>query len=137
MTMAMEEFALSQSLEDYVEAIYNLIESSGLACVRDVAKVLRVKMPSVVKAIHELKKLGLVTQQPYSSIELTAKGVEAARSVLSRHRLLRTFLVQLGVGERTADADACRMEHVLSAETLDRIRIFSEKGNVRKKRQTR
>ena len=123
---------MTQSLEDYLEAIYILIKDGRSACVRDVAKLLDVKMPSVVKAIHELKKLGLVTQEPYSSIELTERGMEAAKSVLERHRLLRSFLVKLGVSVKTADTDACRMEHILSAETLERIRIFSEKGKGKK-----
>ncbi|MBQ3672672.1 MAG: DtxR family transcriptional regulator, partial [Kiritimatiellae bacterium] len=56
--------AMTQSLEDYLEAIYILVKEKKVACVRDVAKTLNVKMPSVVKAIHELKKLELVTQEP-------------------------------------------------------------------------
>ncbi len=122
--------AMTQSLEDYIEAIYLLISEGGSACVRDVAKTLDVKMPSVVKAIHELKKLELVTQEPYASIELTEKGRRVAQTVLGRHTLLRTFLMQLGVSRRIADEDACRMEHILSAETLDRIRLFTERNAV-------
>ena len=118
---------MTQSLEDYIEAIFVLIRDGGSACVRDVARMLGVKMPSVVKAIHELKKLGLATQEPYSSIELTAKGTRVARSVLGRHTLLRSFLVKLGVSDRNADRDACLMEHILSAETLDKIRDYTEK----------
>lgn len=117
---------MTQSLEDYLEAIYLLITDEGAACVRDVAHMLRVKMPSVVKAIHELKKLELVTQEPYSPIELTAKGRRLAKMVLGRHTLLCSFLQKLGVSAKTADMDACRMEHILSAETLDKIRIFTE-----------
>lgn len=117
---------MTQSLEDYLEAIYMLIKDGKSACVRDVAKLLNVKMPSVVKAIHELKKLELVTQEPYSAIELTAKGTRVAKLVLNRHTLLRTFLMKLGVTKRTADKDACLMEHILSAETLDKIRIYTE-----------
>ena len=93
----------------------------------DVAHQLNVKMPSVVKAIRELKRLGLVTQEPYAAIELTAKGTRVARSVLGRHTLLRSFLVKLGVSDRNADRDACLMEHILSAETLDKIRDYTEK----------
>ena len=118
--------AMTQSLEDYLEAIYMLIAKERPAQVRDVAKMLAVKMPSVVKAIHELKKLGLVTQKPYSAIELTAKGVRVAKHVLNRHTLLRDFLMKLGVSRRNADKDACLMEHILSAETIDRIRIYTE-----------
>ena len=117
--------AMTQSLEDYLESIYMLIDEGRPAQVRAVADMLAVKMPSVVKAIHELKKLGLVTQEPYSNIELTVKGRRVARQVLGRHTLLRTFLLRLGVSERMADRDACAMEHILSAETLDRIRDFT------------
>lgn len=118
---------MTQSLEDYLEAVYVLIDGGRPAQVRDVAKHLGVKMPSVVKALHELKDLELVTQQPYAPIELTAKGRRVARLVLSRHKLIRKFLIQLGVSGPTADRDACLMEHILSAETLDRIRTYTEK----------
>ena len=120
---------MTQSLEDYLEAVYVLIADNRPAQVRDVAKMLSVKMPSVVKAIRELKRLGLVVQEPYSNIELTAKGGRVARQVLNRHKLLRTFLMKLGVSRRHADRDACLMEHILSAETLDKIRIYTEKDS--------
>lgn len=117
---------MTQSLEDYLEAIYVLAKEGESACVRDVARLLHVKMPSVVKAIHELKKLELVIQQPYSPIELTTKGKRVAQLVLDRHTLLRSFLIKLGVSRKTADKDACLMEHILSAETLDKIRTYTE-----------
>ncbi len=119
---------MTQSLEDYLEAIYILIKDGPGAYVKDVAKLLNVKMPSVVKAIHELKKLDLVTQEPYAAIELTAKGQRVAKLVLNRHTLLRNFLMKLGVSRKTADKDACLMEHILSAETLDKIRIYTEES---------
>ena len=118
---------MTQSLEDYLETIYVLIEEGRPAQVRDVARRLSVKMPSVVKAIHELKNLELVTQEPYAPIKLTAKGIRTARMVLGRHKLLRAFLVKLGVSQQTADRDACLMEHILSAETLDKIRSYTDK----------
>ena len=118
---------MTQSLEDYLEAIYMLIADGKPAQVRDVARILSVKMPSVVKAIRELKKLELVTQEPYANIELTTKGSRLARHVLNRHQLIRTFLVKLGVSRKTADRDACLMEHILSAETLDKIRLYTER----------
>ena len=85
-------------------------------------------MPSVVKSIRELAKSGLVTHEPYQDIALTVKGRRVARSVLGRHELLRSFLLQLGVSRRRADRDACAMEHILSSETIGRIRIFTEKN---------
>lgn len=119
--------SMTQSLEDYLEAVYVLIAEKRPAQVRDVARMLSVKMPSVVKALHELKHLGLVTQEPYAPIKLTVKGSRVAKQVLGRHTLLRKFLMQLGVSRKHADRDACLMEHILSAETLDRIRAYTEK----------
>ena len=118
---------MTQSLEDYLEAVYVLIAEKRPAQVRDVAQMLSVKMPSVVKALHELKRLGLVTQEPYAPIKLTVKGSRVAKQVLNRHTLLRKFLMKLGVSRKHADKDACLMEHILSAETIDRIRAYTEK----------
>ena len=118
---------MTQSLEDYLEAIFVQIDSGREAQVRDIAAMLSVKMPSVVRATHELKKLGLVTQEPYANIELTAKGRRLAKLVLNRHTLLRAFLQKLGVSRRVADRDACLMEHILSAETIDKIRAYTER----------
>ena len=115
---------MTKSLEDYLETIQLLIRDEGAARVRDDARGLQVKMPSVVKAIGELKKLGLVTQEPYGNIELTEKGARVAALVLGRHVVLKAFLLKLGVSERIAEKDACLMEHVLSAETMERVQEF-------------
>lgn len=116
---------MTQSLEDYLEAIYLLITEGKTAQVVDVARMLSVRMPSVVRALRELKRLELVVQEPYSSINLTEKGRRVAHQVFDRHRLLRSFLIKLGVSRRIADRDACLMEHILSAETLERIRTYT------------
>lgn len=119
---------MTKSLEDYIEVVYVLIHEKNRARVRDIATSLKVKMPSVVKGISELKKLGLVTQEPYGDVELTAKGRRIATMILNRHNKIREFLILLGVSERIADKDACQMEHIVSAETLDRIRDFLRKA---------
>ena len=124
--MENEHVKLSQSLEDYLEMVHMLRLAHGIARVKDIASALQVKMPSVAKAILELKKLGLVTQEPYSGVELTEAGRKAAADVLNRHILLKGFLMRLGVSEATADKDACCMEHILSAETLSKIEDFME-----------
>ncbi|MBR1589356.1 MAG: metal-dependent transcriptional regulator [Kiritimatiellae bacterium] len=127
---------MTKSLEDYIEAIYVLIKNKGAARVRDVAADLHVKMPSVVKAMAELKKLDLVTQEPYGDIELTAKGRKVATGVVTRHTILKAFLLRLGVSEKVADNDACLMEHILSAQTMDRIRDFLGKAPAKPKPAT-
>jgi len=115
---------MTQSLEDYVETIFQLHGRGDVVKVSDIAMALLVTKPSVVRAIRELTRLGLVTHEPYRGVALTEKGRRVAKLVLSRHLLLREFLIKLGVGEQTADRDACLMEHILSAETLDRIRQY-------------
>ncbi len=115
---------MTNSLEDYLERIYLLTQEGGGARVRDVAAALRVKMPSVIKALQELKRLGYVVQEPYGAVELTEAGQAAAGEILGRHTLLKEFLMQLDVSEENAERDGCLMEHVLSAETLDRIADF-------------
>ena len=119
---------MTKSSEDYIETVHVLIQTTGRARVRDVAKTLNVKMPSVVKAIGELKKLALVEQEPYGDILLTEKGRRCAALILGRHTLIKAFLEEIGVSAATADRDACLMEHILSAETIDRIRAFTESG---------
>ena len=126
----MEHVKLSQSLEDYLEMVHMLRLANGIARVRDIAAALTVKMPSVAKAMIELKKLGLVTQEPYSGVELTEEGVRVASMILNRHILLKGFLIKLGVSEAIADKDACCMEHILSAETLGKIEEFMKPVDV-------
>ena len=119
---------MTQSLEDYIEVVYVLIRDKRTARVRDIATSLKVKMPSVVKAIAELKRQGLVNQEPYGDVELTPKGRRIATVILNRHNQIRDFLLKIGVSARIANKDACRMEHILSAETMDKIRDYLKKG---------
>lgn len=123
---------MTNSLEDYLETIFLLAQANGRTRVRDVAAALHVKMPSVIKAILELKKLGFVVQEPYGAVELTEAGQAAAGQILGRHTLLKEFLCLLKVDDETAEKDACTMEHILSAETLARIADFVKSRNRKK-----
>ena len=123
---------MTNSLEDYLETIFLLAQANGRTRVRDVAAALHVKMPSVIKAILELKKLGFVVQEPYGAVELTEAGQAAASQILGRHTLLKEFLGLLKVDDETAEKDACTMEHILSAETLARIADFVKSRNRKK-----
>lgn len=120
---------MTQSLEDYLETVLILIQEKQRARVSDIAKTMNVKMPSVIKALFELKKLGLVLQEPYRDIELTAKGKRVGNLILNRHTLLKSFLEKLGVQEEIAEKDACSMEHFLSAQTLEKIKLFVTSNN--------
>lgn len=117
---------VTHNQEDYLEAIYLLSRKGEGAQIRDIAKMLSVRMATVVKTLRDLKKQELAVQEPYQPVSLTIKGSRAAAQVLRRHNLIKSFLIKLGVSTAIADKDACIMEHILSAETLERIRSYME-----------
>jgi len=113
---------LSASLEDYLEAISLLGYKGQEVRVKDIGRSLRVKNPSVVSALNVLCRNGLVSHQPYGKVQLTAEGRVQAREILKKHRALVIFLREiLGLDAGTAEADACRLEHVVSPLTLQKI----------------
>ena len=118
---------LSAALEDYLEAMAQVIAEKGTARVRDIAAALSVHKSSVTGALRSLSVKGLVHYAPYEIATLTPKGQEVARRIARRHEVIRHFLVEvLSVGEDLAEANACRMEHALSREVLERVRLFAE-----------
>ena len=117
-----EDHALTRASEDYLEAIYVLSLGSGDNAVRsvDIADDLDVSKASVNKALSTLKEQGMVNQEHYGKVTLTDEGRGYARLVWRAHRALRAFLVnEIGVDEKTADEEACLMEHVLSQSTMN------------------
>ena len=118
---------LTQSREDYLETIYKLIDKNTVARVKDIAATLNVRMPSVHTAISELRKHGLVEQEPYGYIQLTKAGMAEAKKIVKRHEILYKFLLLLGVPSDVAEHDACAMEHVLSKETYVAVEKFNAK----------
>lgn len=122
----MKKKFMTKSLEDYLEAIHRQISKTGSARAVDVANMLDVKMPSVNNAVKELAKLGLVKYERYREIQITEKGKQKAAAIYERHKLLKTFLLSIGVSEKNAETDACAMEHILSSETLGRLREITE-----------
>lgn len=113
---------LSSSMEDYLEAIYEIEREKPAVRVRDVARKLGVTMPSVNGALKNLEALGLLRHARYEYIELTDQGSVQAAKIAARHRTILIFLTEIiGVEPETAEAEACRMEHVLSAATMDKL----------------
>ncbi len=116
---------LTASLEDYLEIIHILRQSMSGVGVTDIAKAMDISKPSVTRAIKSLKNNSLVIQEKYGKIILTPEGERVAESVYSRHKVLRKFLKEvLGVSEGTAEIDACKIEHVISKETLEGVEKF-------------
>lgn len=118
--------------EDYVELIADLIDQVGEARVVDLAGRLGVTNATVNNTVQRLQRDGLVTSKPYRSIFLTPQGKELAAMARERHRIVRDFLVMLGVDPAIADADAEGIEHHVSDVTLDTFR-----AHLRAKRRAR
>ncbi len=113
---------LGESLEDYAEAILELEGREGSARVTDISKRLAVSKPSVSEALVVLKERGIVEYAPYSYIRLTEKGRTLAKKVRRRHEILSGFLTDiLGIRPEKADHQACRMEHILEPETIEKM----------------
>lgn len=113
---------IQESGEDYLEAVLVLKQTKGIVHSIDVARHLNFSKPSVSRAMKLLREDGDVTMDADGAIELTEKGLQIAESIYERHCLLSTWLAQLGVNEEQAAADACRMEHVLSTETFEKLK---------------
>ena len=119
---------ISASLEDYLEAIYILEQNSAFVRITDIAEFLKVSKPSVNKAVGILKAEDFLEHESYKAIKLTRKGKQRASKVLRRHMVIKQFLCEnLGVDETIADVDACRMEHVVSAQTVNKLYEYIQK----------
>ncbi|MEA1913589.1 MAG: metal-dependent transcriptional regulator [candidate division WOR-3 bacterium] len=122
---------LSESREDYLEAIYEICKKEKVARVKSIAEQLGVSLASVNYAVGVLQEAGLTKHKRYGYIELTERGSRIGKSILEKHRLIRSFLMKvLNVEEEIADKDACRMEHSLSNHTMEKIAFFMKSRKV-------
>jgi len=118
---------LSASLEDYLEAIFNLSGESNVARSKDIAKLLGVSKSSVTGALRVLKKRGLANYKPYDYITLTKPGQAAAAEVARKHNILKSFFINvLGIETDVAQQAACKAEHALGPEVIARLLRFIE-----------
>jgi DtxR family transcriptional regulator, Mn-dependent transcriptional regulator len=116
---------LSASLEDYLEAIYNLASESEGARSKDIAEALGVARSSVTGALQALSDKGLANYRPYGCTTLTRSGQTAAAEVARKHNVLKSFFVDvLGVERDVAQQAACKAEHALGPEIIGRLLSF-------------
>ena len=106
--------------EDYVKMIYQLSRKGEVRSCR-LAERLSVSRPTVSVSIKALSEEGLVYQDDFKNIHLTEQGLKLAREVEARHRVLYELLITLGVDERIASIDACKMEHALGEESFQAL----------------
>ena len=116
---------LTQSLEDYLEAIYIIGLDNKVVRVKEVAKFLEVKTPSVVDAVSKLKEAGFVRHEKYGYLELTKKGIQHAKKIYTKHEKIYIFFRDiLNVSDEISRKDACKIEHYISRETMDNMIKF-------------
>lgn len=119
----------TESREDYLETILMLSQTTPYVRSIDVAAHLGVTKPSVSRAISLLKTSGLLEMDAHDgALTLTAQGRALAEGVYSRHKALTTFLTQIGVDPKIAAQDACRIEHIISEESMTCIRAAVKKA---------
>ncbi|WP_297421004.1 metal-dependent transcriptional regulator [Thermococcus sp.] len=117
---------VSKREEEYLETMYLLHKNKGVIRVKDIAKVMHVKPPSVVDALKKLAEKGLVEYEKYDRILLTEEGRRIAEGIYSKHVLLTQFFVDiLGIPPEVAEQDACQFEHYVHEVTVERIKEFA------------
>ena len=113
-----------ESIEDYLETILELSKVKPVVRSIDIAQAMNYSKPSVSIAMKKLKEKQYVNIDDNGYITLTELGLKVAESVLERHEIISSVLIQLGVNDQTAYEDACRIEHDLSDETFQKIKEF-------------
>ena len=113
---------IHKSAEDYLEAILMLKERIGAVRSIDIVNETGFTKPSISIAMKHLRESGYIKMDNEGYITLTDSGLAVAERIYARHKLLTKFLVTLGVDEKTAAADACKMEHDLSDETFEKLK---------------
>jgi DtxR family Mn-dependent transcriptional regulator len=118
---------LTSTMEDYLETIFLLSKERGAIRVKNIAKRLNVKMPTVTNMLKTLSDRGFIDYEKHEYLELTEKGRAIGREIDKRHDIIRSFLTDiLKIGPDMANDEACRMEHGMSPKTLEKLTKFME-----------
>jgi len=118
------------SAEDYLEVILVLTERLGLVRSIDIVNELGYSKPSISVAMKKLRENGYIEMDNEGYITLLPPGMEVAQRIYRRHKLLKSFLISLGVDEATAAEDACKIEHCISEETFVMLAKHVEQDHV-------
>ena len=119
-------FNIHASGEDYLETILVLQKKRGMVRSVDVARHMEVSKPSVCHAVATLRDGGFLTMDEDHFLHLTDVGREVAEQIYEKHRFFTERLIAAGVDPATAERDACRIEHVISDESFQRLKATSE-----------
>ena len=117
---------LHASGEDYLETILILQKTKGMVRSVDIARHMNVSKPSVCHAVGILREGGFLTMDEEHYLHLTDIGREVAENIYERHCFFTEQLIAAGVDPKIAEADACRIEHVISNESFERLKEAAE-----------
>ena len=120
---------IHESAENYLETILVIGNRKPQVRSIDIANELNFSKPSVSVAMKNLRENGYIRMDDQGHITLTESGMEIANTMYERHVMLTNWLIYLGVNPKTAAADACRMEHVVSAESFAAIKKHITQGH--------
>lgn len=122
-----DNILISEALKDYLEAIYLFSQKQTSVRITDIAIHLGLSKPSVNRAVNSLKRQGLVSHEPYGDIFLTEKGRTLGYDLYDRHKMIKKFLIDvLRLSHDEAEKEACRIEHNISQNTIDKMVSYME-----------
>ena len=120
------DYLRKKTIEDYVEILYDFQKKKKIVRTNDIANALKIKPSSVTEIFHKLSDEGYINYEKYSGVTLTEKGKKIALETKKKHNALMEFLILLGVDKKTAESDACEMEHFLHPSTMKTVIKFVE-----------
>ena len=115
-----------KTIEDYAELIYILQGDKGRVHTNDIASAFDINPASVTEIFQKLCEEGYINYEKYSGVTLTEKGKRIAVKTKNKHEILKDFLIILGIDEKIADEDACKIEHHVNKKTMDKLTKFVE-----------
>ena len=121
--------ALHESAEMYLETIYMLTQRKTNVRSVDIAEHMSYSKPSVSRAVGLLKQGGYIAVDTDGFITLTPEGLEVAQKIFERHTVITQLLTRIGISEKTAAEDACKIEHVISDETFQAVKKYLDNAN--------
>lgn len=121
---------IKESAENYLETILMLKKEKGYVRSIDIANDLGVTKPSVSVAMKAFREEGYITVDENGGISLTEKGMEIANRVYEKHEIIAKALISIGVSEKTAYEDSCKIEHDISNETFEKLKTFLKNKGV-------
>ncbi len=118
---------INESAENYLETILIINKRKGSVRSIDIVHELGFSKPSISVAMKSLRNEGYITMDDLGEIALTDKGLEIAQSIYERHEIIASLLISIGVDKETAYEDSCKIEHVISSQTFDKLKELINK----------